>query len=93
MAILPLKTFTKDPAEVLDYSMDWAGWLKGDTIATSTWTSDAGITRVTDVNSSSSATVWVSGGTDGTTYNLTNTITTVGGATAKRTMAIQVRYR
>ena len=28
-------TFTKDPNAVLDYSVDWAKWLDGDTIATS----------------------------------------------------------
>ncbi len=26
-----------DPDEVIDYTLDWTGWLAGDTISTSSW--------------------------------------------------------
>lgn len=90
-------SFIKDPADVLDYKVDWAGsspgpWLtEGDTIVTSTWTVPTGITKDSDSHDDGTATVWVSGGTAGTDYRLTNRIVTAGGRTAERTIRIQVR--
>lgn len=78
---------TKDPDEVLDYAIDWAPRLNGDTIATSQWMVPEGITAGDELSTASTATIWLSGGTDKTGYILTNRITTAGG----RTMDYSVR--
>ena len=81
-----MKTFNKDPSAVLDFSIDWSGWLaSGDSISTSTWsvatgiTDDGGSTNVAGVT-----TVWLSGGTAGSAYDVTNTIVTADGRTRLR---------
>ena len=86
----------KDPAAVLDYSLDWSDWLGADTIATSAWTVGAGLTKVSDDSAGPAATyttVWVSGGVNGTAYSCANTITTAAGRTNKRTITITVGTR
>jgi len=87
------QTFVKDPSAVLDYTVDWSDWLDTDTIATSEWTVPSGITKDSDTNTDTTATVWLSGGTAGENYSVTNTITTAGGRTDQRTIHIQVRER
>jgi hypothetical protein len=82
--------FYKDPAAILDYVVDWTAWLGTDTISQSTWTVQSGITQVTATNTTKLATIWVSGGAAGTTYTLTNRITTVGGRTDERSITITV---
>ena len=87
--------FTKDPQAVLDYAIDWTKWLDevGDTIETSTWIVPTGLTKVTETNTSNLATVWLSGGTVGENYTVTNRITTVGGRADDRSITIHVRER
>jgi len=87
--------FTKDPEAVLDYSIDWTKWLDevGDTIETSTWIVPTGLTKVTETNTTKLATVWLSGGTVGTNYTVTNRITTAAGRTDDRSITIRVRER
>jgi len=81
--------FSKDPNEVLDYQIDWEDWLNTDTILTSSWSiSPTGLTEDSDSNSDTTATIWVSGGTEGEIYTLTNQITTDGGRTAERSIVI-----
>lgn len=90
-------TFTKDPDAVLDYACDWSAWLSGDTIASSTWTVPDGLTEGTgDYESTHTATealVWLSGGTAGRTYAVTNRITTTEGREDERTIYVRVRER
>lgn len=68
----------KDPAETLDYDLDWTLRLAGDVILSSVWTSQPGIALA--VVSSSFlgpiTKIWLSGGVIGQTYTLVNTITT-----------------
>lgn len=87
--------FTKDPQAVLDYSVDWTKWLDevGDTIATSTWIVPTGLTKVTETNTTKLATVWLSGGTEGTNYTVTNRITTAAARTDDRSITLRVRER
>jgi hypothetical protein len=84
------RTLTKDADAVLDYGFNWAPWLDSDTIATSEWDVPEGITEDSDDNTTTLTTVWLSGGTAGETYTLTNTITTAGGRTDERTVHIKV---
>jgi hypothetical protein len=68
---------TKDPDEILDYTVDWSERLETDeTISTSSWIVDSGLTVDSDSKSSTAATVWLSGGTSGQFYAVINRITT-----------------
>jgi len=86
-------TFTKDPNAVLDYSIDWTRWLAGDQIATSVWLVATGLTKVADSRAGSLATVWLSGGTAGQSYTVTNRITTAGGRTEDRSFVMKIEER
>ena len=94
---LPLKTFTKDPAAVLDYTIDWDAddWLGSDTITgTPVWTVPSGLTQPTSAsNTTTTATAWLSGGTADQDYDVACKITTVGTRTDERTIRLQVRQR
>lgn len=85
----------KTPAEVLDYTLDWADWLAdgADTISTSAWTLPAGVVEDASSNTTTTTTIFVSSGTVGQTYTLTNQITTANGRTAERSMKISVVER
>jgi hypothetical protein len=86
-----MSDFIKDPDAVLDYSVDWAAWLDTDTIATSVWSSPEGMTVVDTTNVATSATVWLSGGTVGMRYRITNHIVTAAGRENDRTISIRVQ--
>lgn len=89
-----IKTFLKDPDAVLDYEMDWSDWLVDtDTIVTSTWTADTGITIDSNTNSTTSATVWLSGGAAGSSYTVTNSIVTDDGRADDRSITIRCSER
>lgn len=83
--------FTKDPNAVLDYQIDWSAWLGVDTILTSTWIVPDGITKDDASVTTTTATIWLSGGTAGESYRVTNRIVTVGERTNDRSIAIVVR--
>lgn len=90
------RQFTKDPQAVLDYKIDWSAWLaSGETISTSTWTVPSGITDDSDsiTDSNTSTTIWLSGGTADTDYDLINHIVTSEGREEDRTITIGVRQR
>lgn len=81
--------FLKDPSAVLDYEFDWSAWLGADTIASHTVTAEAGVTVMSSSATSTATIVWLSGGTAGTDYDVTNQIVTAGGRTDERTMLIR----
>ncbi len=86
----------KDPDAVLDYQFNWAEWLTendSDTIFTSTLIVPTGIIKDSDTKTTTTATIWLSGGTLGEDYDITNRIVTAGGRTEDRTMTIKVRAR
>jgi hypothetical protein len=85
--------FTKDPQAVLDYQIDWSAWLATDTITSSAWTMPAGITKASDTKTTTTTTIWLSGGTAGQQYQIVNTIVTAGGRTEERTLTIVVENR
>jgi len=90
-----LATFsiTKDPQAVLDYQLNWSNWLTGDTIAASTITPAAGLTLDSEANTTTTQTAWLSGGAAGVTYDVVFEITTDGGRTDQRTLAVIVMER
>ncbi|MGB3443906.1 MAG: hypothetical protein WBA97_34645 [Actinophytocola sp.] len=86
--------YLKDPDAVLDYGVDWSAWLsEGEAITASNWTVPSGITKDSQSHSGSDATVWLSGGTTGLSYEVTNRITTNQGRTDDRSIQIVVRDR
>ena len=81
--------FTKDTAEVLDYSIDYADDLApGETIINSSWSSDAGITVSGPSNTNTVSTIWASGGSEGSLYWFYNPITTSAARTFRRRFGI-----
>ena len=86
-------TFTKDPSAVLDYEINWATWLDDDTISTSDWIVPVGITEHSSSNTTTTATIWLSGGTDGKSHEVTNRIVTAAGRTDDRTLTIKMKQR
>ena len=85
--------FMKDPDAVLEYINDWSAWLVSDTISTSTWVVPTGITKDSDTKTTTSATIWLSGGTAGTDYSIVNRIVTAAGRTDDRTIKVRIRNK
>lgn len=86
----------KDPDALLDHEMNWAAWLEDDTIADSEWLVPAGITKDPDKGDTFTDTVtviWLSGGTEGEKYELTNRITTAAGRIDDRTASVKIRSK
>lgn len=84
----------KDPAAVLDYSMDWSSWLEtSETITQSTWSTPPGVAVTNETNSTTIATVWLSGGVVGREYVITNLILTSSGRQDERSFRIRIQNR
>lgn len=68
----------KSPDAFLDFSINWSRWLSsGEEIVDSSWVVvTPGISISNPSHDGTKATVWVSGGTAGSSYTITNTITT-----------------
>lgn len=91
---MTLANYVKASGAALDYVVDWSGFLDGDTIDTSTWsTSPTGLTTGTTSKTTTTTTIWLSAGTEGVTYTVTNTITTTGGRTDQRSFTLHVGPR
>ena len=90
---MKIKTFTKDPDETKDFIINWAlrmTRLGSDTIDSSSWIAETGITIDSDTNTTTTATVWLSGGTLKAYYLATNTIVTAGGRTLEQSIKIHM---
>jgi hypothetical protein len=88
-------SFRKDPNAVLDYLVDWSSWLGEDTLETSTWIvpaepSDPPVVQ-SDGLSTTTTTVWLSGGELYNDYAFVNRITTAAGRTEDRTVTFRIR--
>lgn len=93
--------FLKDPDAVLDYAIDWSVsyLLSAEQITASSWfilpqgaVNDLTIDNMPPVVSGV-ATVFVSGGIAGKSYQLTNRITTDQGRTDERSITIRVEEK
>ena len=87
---MKIPTYSKDPDETLDYIVNWATHLGSDTISSSSWDAETGVTVDSDTNTTTTATVWLSGGTLGEFYLVTNTIVTDGGRTLEQSIRIRM---
>ena len=90
---MAIARFKKDPDATLDYSFSWKKWLNGDTIIDSEWIVEPGVTLEDETGSEVIRTAWVSGGTVGESYELTNRITTAGGRIDDRTLILDCEER
>jgi hypothetical protein len=89
-------TFIKDPDAELNYVFDWSSWLpSGVTISSQTTTVQTGLTLESEsiTDSSTSVTVKISGGTNGSDYTVANKVTLSDGQIDERTIYIRVRQR
>ena len=94
-------TWNKDPKGVLDYALDWSQYLPtGDTITTSTWTvatvipgDPTPLTVGVTSHTATTATVWLSAGTVGSSYIVENEIMTSGGRTDERSVKVSIKER
>lgn len=79
----PLKTFSQNVNEKLDYTIDYTACLLDldDSISESTWSavSGSGLTLTGGSIHGYKASVFVSSGTAGTTYRVANRVVTTGG--------------
>lgn len=87
--------YKKDPNATLDYSFDWGPYLTplGDTIVLVEWVLTAGLTKVSQSNTATTATVFVSGGVLDEVESLTCRITTAGGRIDDRTISLNIVSR
>jgi hypothetical protein len=88
-------TWIKDPDETLDFGIDWAPVIGEDPITTSDWIDptpgiDVGTGARAPTHTATTTTVWLSGGTPGVEYKLTNRIVTTGGRTYDKDVTIRI---
>lgn len=86
--------YRHDPNAVLDYSVDWATWLRsGDTVSSATWIIPSGLTEAPQGHAISGAlaTVWLQGGTVGETYKVTCRVVTAQGRQEDHTIRLLCR--
>lgn len=84
----------KDPDARLDWVWDWNEWLdEGEVIENSVFLASVGISIDNTSNTTRTATVWLSGGTAGQVYQVTNRITTSSGRIDDRSITIRVAER
>lgn len=90
----------KDPQSTLDYSIDWTDWMPtGQQIDSSSWTISTVSGDSAPLASSSTTfnasddltTVFLTAGTAGNKYTVTNTITTDSGLTDERYFRVFVK--
>ena len=86
--------FTKDPAAVLDWHVDWSSWLSGgETVTASAFEVSAALVKVSESSTSTTATVWLAGGAAGRVYDVVNTVSTSQGRTDRRRFTVKVTDR
>ena len=88
-----MSRFTKDPDATLDYKVDWSSWLIDDTITASLWIVPPELNNEVDTFTDSSATIWLSGGSVGSSYEVVNRITTAAGRIDDRTITIRMKEK
>lgn len=90
-----MATYKKDPNATLDYLFDWEAWLTevSDTIMSVDWVLSDGLTEVSSSNTTTGATIFVSGGVLDESETITCRITTAGGRIDDRTITLKIVSR
>lgn len=82
----------KSPAEDANITQDWSGYLSaGDTIASSSWALQDGISNDFESLTNTTTRIVISGGVAGTVYRVTNMITTANGFDSSRDWFLNVQ--
>ena len=84
-----MAVFPEDPTATLDFTVDWTSWLGSDTIAVSTWVVPAGLTSSALSNTTTTATIWLTGFVAGQSYVAKNHIVTAAGRADSRSIVIE----
>lgn len=91
--------WSKDPEDVIDYSLNWVGTSQamglayGKTIQVSSWTVPVGLVKVNDSHDGAATTIRISGGTKGRVYDLINHVTLTDGQEFDQSVKITVKDR
>jgi len=89
---MPQLVPSKDPNEVLDYTVDWTNRLDGDTISSSSAVLEEGdVTIDSQSFSGANQTVWLSGGTENVTSIVTLRVETAGGRTYDEAIKVKLK--
>jgi len=89
-----MSSILKDPDAVLDYGFNWEDWLAdGETISASSWDVESGLTVDSSSFDDTQTVVWLSGGTVGEEYVITNHIVTSAGREDDRSHTIKMKER
>jgi hypothetical protein len=88
-----LGKFDKQPAEILDYDVDFTDWFTNRTDAPSSHvaTADDGITIVSATRSGNVVKVILSGGTSGTSYKITVRLTTTAALVKEADFVVKIK--
>lgn len=89
-----MNLFTKQPADQLDYDLDFSEWLTGDDTITGVEAVSSVPEELVILSASiagSTVKVWVNGGVAGATYKVTATISTAEGRIKELEFKIRVR--
>jgi hypothetical protein len=88
-----LGKFDKQPAEILDYDVDFTDWFanRTDSPSSHTATADAGITIVSATRTGNVVKVILSGGVSGTTYKVTVRMTTTAALVKEADFAVKIK--
>ncbi len=86
-----VKRVAEDLNYYVDYDDDKEPWLEpGDSISSSVWTVPLGITGGSETNSAGKVSIVLSGGTAGSSYELSNLITTANGLKSETVFTVNV---
>lgn len=89
-----LAQYIKDPDATIPYTIDWGtSYLGTATIGTAAWVVPSGLVLGSASYTTDVATAWISGGTVGHTYVVTNRITASNGLIDDRSISIVVEDR
>ena len=88
-----LGKFDKQPAEILDYDVDFTDWFANRTDAPSSHTATApdGITIVSATRTGNVVKVILSGGTEGTSYKITVRLTTTAALVKEADFTVKIK--
>lgn len=85
--------YKHDPDSTVDYEVDWSAELTAmgdDTIVSAEWVVPTGITLTDESNTTTTHTIWLTGGTLGASYTVTSRITTAGGRIEDQSITLSV---